>query len=125
MTHAEQVAQRHAEADERMTRSALQFALQASGGRQLYRWIEDASGVWDAPPLDERERAAWIGKRALGLFLLRSMREVDLDACLKAERERRDIEVARAAELDDARRLDEQERAAGRIFPTTTPNPQE
>lgn len=125
MTHAEEMAARYEAADERATRSAIAFALQASGGRQLYRWIEDASGVWEAPPSDERERAAWIGKRALGLFLLRSMREVDLDACLKAERERRDIEAKRDADMADARRLDEQERAAGRIFPTTTPNPQE
>ena len=123
MTHAEEMAARYEAADERATRAAIAFALQASGGRQLYRWIEDASGVWEAPPSDERERAAWIGKRALGLFLLRAMREVDLDACLKAERERRDIEAKRDADMADARRLDEKERAAGRIFPT--PNPQE
>ena len=114
MTNVERVHARHADADERMRRQAVAAVLATPEGRVIYRWIEDASGVWDAGvPADEQERAAWIGKRALGVFLLSSMRDCSLDECLQAERERADINTTRAAELDQARHND------------LTPNPQE
>ena len=107
MTNAERVRATHAEADERMRRNALAAILETPEGRTLYRWIEDASGVWDSNvPADEQERTAWIGKRAFGVFLLRSFRDCNLDAVLRAERERGDIAASRTAELDQAWHLD-------------------
>ena len=107
MTNVERVIENHAAADERMRRAAVAAVLATPEGRTLYRWLEDASGVWDADvPADEQSRTAWIGKRALGVFLLSAMRDCDLEDCLRAERERADIAMARNAELEQARRDD-------------------
>lgn len=116
MTNVERVMKNHADADERMRRQAVEAILATPEGRVLYRWIEDASGVWDTDvPADEQERTAWIGKRALGVFLLSSMRDVALEDCLRAERERADVAATRNAELDKARHDDL----------STNPNPQD
>lgn len=106
MTHVEQTVERHLEADDRMTRAAIAAVMATPEGRTIFRWFEDASGVWSTAPGEERDRAAWIGRRALGLFVLDAFRDAAFEPCLQAERERRDIAARRTAELDQAWHLD-------------------
>jgi len=109
MTHVEQTARAQNAAREERTLDALRSILATPAGRTLHNFVEDSAAVWSDAPAAEADRAAWIGRRALGLFLLRAFREADHEACLMAERERRAMEAREADEIAEARRLDEQE----------------
>lgn len=122
--HEQQARLNHSRQDVDALERDIRHIMDSPEGRRVYEWLRSVSGVWDNAPQDEPARTAFLGHRALGLAIVRVFEKAAPELCHLAVMDRLALAARREDEIDQARRLDEQEARedAAELLPNN-PNP--
>lgn len=121
MTHYREARERIQREDREQLRTDLGALMLTPQGRRVFSWLKAISGVFIEAPAEEPGRTAWIGHRALGLFILKAFQDAAPNQCHVADQELASKEALDQASLDEAARLDEEEAAKASPFEQINP----